>query len=86
MRLRDRRIGLWLNNAGDSDKIAESAGLQTDPWVDVLDEDERGLWVRTSRPGAKHAALIRWEYVALVEVQLGSLAGLEPMKGKGLRE
>ena len=88
MRLRDRRVALWLNAAGTNEKIAEYAGsnLQTEPWVDVLDEDERGLWVRTTRPGAKHAALIRWEYVALVEVQLGSLEGQPPTKGKGLRE
>lgn len=83
MKLRDRRIGLWLNKAGQEEEIAEAAGLQTEPWVDVLDEDEKGLWVRTSRPGARHAALIRWEYVALAEVQLGALAGAEPVKGKG---
>lgn len=83
MRLRDRRIGLWLNKSGQEEEIAESAGLQTEPWVDVLDEDEKGLWVRTHRPGARQATLIRWEYVALAEVQLGALPGVEPMKGKG---
>ncbi|HEV2960266.1 MAG TPA: hypothetical protein VG649_00455 [Candidatus Angelobacter sp.] len=86
MKLRDRRIGLWLNRAGEDAKVAEYASLQTAPWVDVLDSDERGLWVKTSRSDGNYAALIRWEYVALLDVQLGPLPGLALMKGKGLRE
>ena len=73
MRLSQRRIGLWLNAAGEADKVPEFAGLPADPFVDVLDSDERGLWGKTNRADGAHVVLIRWEYVALVDVLLGGI-------------
>lgn len=78
MRLTQRRIGLWLNVAGVADRVSEFAGLPTDPFVDVLDSDEQGLWVKTNRTDGAHVVLVRWNYVALVDVMLGGI------KTKGL--
>lgn len=78
MRLTQRRIGLWLNGAGQRERVSESAGLSTEPWVDVLDSDDNGLWIKTNRSDGVHVVLVRWEYVALVDVMLGGI------KTKGL--
>jgi len=78
MRLSQRRIGLWLNAAGVADRVSEFAGLPTEPFVDVLESDDEGLWVKTNRADGAHVVLIRWKYVALVDVMLG------PVKTKGL--
>lgn len=79
MRLTGRRVGLWLTEAGITEKVAESAGLQTEPWVDVLDEDQKGLWIKARRADGNHLVLIRWEYVALLDLHLGDT------KQQGLR-
>lgn len=78
MRLSQRRIGLWLNKSGVSERVAEFAELPADPFVDVLDSDEHGLWVKTNRADGAHVVLVRWEYIALVDVLLGGV------KTKGL--
>jgi hypothetical protein len=78
VRLSQRRIGLWLNAAGVAERVSESAGLPTEPFVDVLDSDERGLWIKTNRADGAHLVLVRWKYVALVDVMLGGV------KTKGL--
>jgi hypothetical protein len=78
MRLSQRRIGLWLNSAGVADRVSEFAELPTEPFVDVLDSDEKGLWIKTNRADGAHVVLVRWEYVALVDVLLGGI------KTKGL--
>lgn len=78
MRLRGRRVGLWFTEVG-AKEIAESAGLQTEPWVDVLDEDDKGLWIKTKRTDGNHLVLIRWQYIALLDVHLGDI------KEQGLR-
>jgi hypothetical protein len=78
VRLSQRPVALWLNSAGVADRVSEFAGLPTEPFVDVLDSDERGLWIKTNRADGAHLVLIRWEYVALVDVLLGGI------KTKGL--
>lgn len=80
MRLSQRHVGLWLNTAGVAEKVSESGGLQeSDPFVYVLDSDERGLWVKTERADGGHLVLVRWEYVKMVDIFLGGKArGLPP--------
>jgi hypothetical protein len=78
MRLSTRPIGLWLNSAGVADRVSEFAGLPTDPFVHVIESDEHGLWLKTNRADGGHVVLIRWEYIALIDVMLGGI------KTKGL--
>jgi hypothetical protein len=72
VRLSQRQIGLWLNSAGVAERIPEFAELQSEIFLDVLESDERGLWVKVKRAdGANHLVLLRWEYVALIDITLG---------------
>ena len=80
MRVGQRIVGLYLNETAKREHIGEFAGVEDSPYVYALDADSEGLWIKTNRVDGDHHVLIRWEYVALVDITIGGTktVGLKP--------
>ena len=62
------RISLQLDETGK--KVLIDAGIEPEQALSalVIDEDERGLWMRIERAGSGYWLLIRWSWILSVEI------------------
>lgn len=62
------RISLQLDETGK--KVLTDADLEPEQALSalVIDEDERGLWMRIERAGGLYWLLIKWSWILSVEI------------------
>jgi len=65
---RETLVSLQLDETGK--KVLSDAGVEPERALAafIIDEDERGLWMRIERTGAGYWLLIRWPWVLAVEI------------------
>ena len=61
-------ISLQLDDTGR--EVLKAAGLEAEEALaaTIVDEDDRGLWMRINRQGARYWLLIRWPFIRSVEI------------------
>ena len=73
MKISGRVVSLQLDETGA--KVLKDAGIEPEQALAafVIDEDERGLWIRIDRTGARYWLLIRWTSILSVEIPVPAL-------------
>lgn len=73
MKISGRVVSLQLDETGT--KVLKDAGIEPEQALAafVIDEDERGLWIRIDRTGARYWLLIRWTSILSVEIPVPAL-------------
>jgi len=73
VKINERTLAVLLSSEGKDACEAAALGVPATGmlWVYAEDSDDMGLWIRVGREDGDHLALIRWEYVLLVDFPAG---------------